>query len=369
MAEQDPFSDENVEEVNGFIREDVLVQAKVECVEQRERVYVHGCPQLSEGGRKRGRRRKRGEQEVDDDPGGIGAYDGHGFAPSLKQRHDARHGPLVRADATAHKADSHTARDKHEEYDVQVAEAFAVKDIDAGQVAQERQHATDVYGIDMGQGFQHEAEDDAEDEDQQLDFTRLDGAHFAAALLDERGEVRSGDERFASLYDIDRRHRQCVVYQIDECCLIGIVPEVDGLVRPLEHHPESPDEGFRGVQEHELRGRRRKESHHDDGGRHAGLGVELERLDNAYCDGAEDDDAGEDGRKNDDEHKPGEEESRHKAVEGAARQLETSQGQPLGQPRLFHAFTKMMTAAKLSHGSTVAHGPNTTSASATPQRI
>ena len=47
-------------------------------------VYVHGCPQLSEGGRKRGRRRKRGEQEVDDDPGGIGAYDGHGFAPSLK---------------------------------------------------------------------------------------------------------------------------------------------------------------------------------------------------------------------------------------------------------------------------------------------
>ena len=57
MAEQDPFSEENVEEVNGFIREDVLVQAKVECVEQRERVYVHGCPQLSEGGRKRGRRR------------------------------------------------------------------------------------------------------------------------------------------------------------------------------------------------------------------------------------------------------------------------------------------------------------------------
>ena len=56
-------------------------------------------------------------------------------------------------------------------------ETFAVKDIDAGQVAQERQHATDVYGIDMGQGFQHEAEDDAEDEDQQLDFTRLDGAH------------------------------------------------------------------------------------------------------------------------------------------------------------------------------------------------
>lgn len=109
VAEQDPFSDENVEEVNGFIREDVLVQAKVECVEQRERVYVHGCPQLSEGGRKRGRRRKRGEQEVDDDPGGIGAYDGHGFAPSLKQRHDARHGPLVRADAAAHKADSHTA--------------------------------------------------------------------------------------------------------------------------------------------------------------------------------------------------------------------------------------------------------------------
>ena len=44
-------------------------------------------------------------------------------------------------------------------------------------------------------------------------------------------------------------------------------------------------------------------------------------------------------RKDDDEHKPGEEESRHKAVEGAARQLETSQGQPLGQPRLFHAFT------------------------------
>lgn len=109
-------------------------------------------------------------------PGGIGAYDGHGFAPSLKQRHDARHGPLVRADAAAHKADSHTARDEHEEYDIQVAEAFAVKDIDAGQVAQERQHATDVYGIDMGQGFQHEAEDDAEDEDQQLDFTRLDGA-------------------------------------------------------------------------------------------------------------------------------------------------------------------------------------------------
>ena len=60
---------------------------------------------------------------------------------------------------------------------------------------------------------------------------------------------------------------------------------------------------------------------------------------NAYGDGAEDDDAGEDGRKDDDEHEPGEEESRHKAVEGAARQLETSQGQPFGQPRLFHAFT------------------------------
>ena len=59
VAEQDPFSDENVEEVNGFIREDVLVQAKVECIEQRERVYVHGRPQLPEGGRKRGRRRKR----------------------------------------------------------------------------------------------------------------------------------------------------------------------------------------------------------------------------------------------------------------------------------------------------------------------
>ncbi len=122
------------------------------------------------------------------------------------------------------------------------------------------------------------------------------------------------------------------------------------------------------MQEHELRGRRRKESHHDDGGRHAGLGVELERLDNAYCDGAEDDDAGEDGRKNDDEHKPGEEESRHKAVEGAARQLETSQGQPSASP-VFSMPSPMMTAAKLSHGSTVAHGPNTTSASATPQRI
>ena len=82
------------------------------------------------------------------------------------------------------------------------------------QVAQECEHATDVYGIDMGQRFQHEAENDAENEDQQFDFTRLDGAHFTAALLDERGEVRSGDERLASLYDIDRRHRQCVVYQL-----------------------------------------------------------------------------------------------------------------------------------------------------------
>lgn len=100
----------------------------------------------------------------------------------------------------------------------------------------------------------------------------------------------------------------------------------------------------------------------------AGLGVELERLDNAYGDGAEDDDAGEDGRKDDDEHKPGEEESRHKAVEGAARQLETSQGQPLGQPRLFHAFTDddRSEAQPREHGGP---RPNTTSASATPQRI
>lgn len=111
-----------------------------------------------------------------------------------------------------------------------------------------------------------------------------------------------------------------------------------------------------------------KKGHHDDGGRHAGLGVELERLDNAYGDGAEDDDAGEDGRKDDDEHEPGEEESRHKAVEGAARQLETSQGQPFGQPRLFHAFTND-DRSEAQPRSTVAHGPNTTSASATPQRI
>ena len=36
---------------------------------------------------------------------------------------------------------------------------------------------------------------------------------------------------------------------------------------------------------------------------------------------------------------------------------------------VFSMPSPMMTAAKLSHGSTVAHGPNTTSASATPQRI
>ena len=158
---------------------------------------------------------------------------------------------------------------------------------------------------------------------------RLDGAHFAAALLDERGEVRPGNKRFAPFHDVDRCHGQSVVYQIDECCLIDIIPKVDGLVRPLEHHPEGPDEGLRRVQEHELRGRRRKESHHDDGGRHTGLGIKLECLNNAYGDGAEDDYAGED------------------------------RGQP----------SPMTTAAKLSHGSTVAHGPNTTSASATPQRI
>ena len=92
------------------------------------------------------------------------------------------------------------------------------------------------------------------------------------------------------------------------------------------------------MQEHELRGRRRKESHHDDGGRHTGLGIKLERLNNAYGDGTEDDYAGEDRGQDDDEHEPGEEESRHKTVEGAAGQLEALQGQPLGQPRLFHAF-------------------------------
>ena len=69
-----------------------------------------------------------------------------------------------------------------------------------------------------------------------------------------------------------------------------------------------------------------------------GLGIKLERLNSAYGDGTEDDYAGEDRGQDDDEHEPGEEESRHKAVEGAAGQLEALQGQPLGQPRLFHAF-------------------------------
>ena len=118
----------------------------------------------------------------------------------------------------------------------------------------------------------------------------------------------------------------------------GVLPEVHGGA-VLEEHGEGPDEAFGRVQEQELGRGCRHEGHENDGGGHARLVIEPQRVDDAGGDGAKHHHTGENGGQNKGKDKPAEEEAPQKAQEAAACKREAGKGQAPRKARLIHGFT------------------------------
>lgn len=337
VAQGHTAGDKNVQEVHGLIRQQVLVHAVLEGVEQGQRVHVKGKSEVADGWSEGGRGGERREQEVHQHARDIGDEHGRGLAPALHDGQDLLHGPCVEAHGTAHEAYGHAAGHKDKEHDLKAADTVAVEDVDAGQVAEQREDAEQVYGVDAGPGLKHEAQHHAGHDEHELLFLGGDSAHAAGSLSDIGSRVTFRTEVFLALHQPHHAHGGDGVNDGEQGTVPAVFPEVHrGAV--LEQHGEGPDEAFGRMQEQELGAGRSHEGHEHESGRHARLGVEAQGVDNASGYGAEDDKAGQDRGEHEGEHEAARQEAEGQTHEAASSEGEAAHGQTAGQPALVHGF-------------------------------
>lgn len=236
-------------------------------------------------------------------------------------------------------------------------------DLHAGHVAEQGYEAKHIHGVHAGPRLDHEAEDAEDGEDEEALFGNRHGAHFGEALFEDELEFPAFGEPHLAAHEIDGQEGQRDIDGVDETGVVQVFPPVHIAADGLHEHLKRPDEGLRGVQELHGRGRRREETGDDDDGGQAGLGIDVQRPDDAHGDGAEDDRAGEPGGQQQAEDDAADGEPDEHPGERAAREEHTAQGHALGEP-VFSMASPKMAAPKVVQMSTVVHGPSTTSGGA-----